>query len=56
MANKKQNIICEICTDYIDPTKEDEILRNLEKVFSRIYGRKVTITKSGEKDGQAESD
>ena len=31
---------CEICTDYIDPTKREEILRNVEKIITRSYLRR----------------
>jgi len=30
---------CEICTDYIDPSKREEILRNVEKIITRSYLR-----------------
>ena len=31
---------CEICTDYIDPSKREEILKNVEKIITRSYLRR----------------
>ena len=31
---------CEICTDYIDPSKREEILWNVEKIITRSYLRR----------------
>ena len=30
---------CEICTDYIDPSKRDEILKNVTKIITESYRR-----------------
>lgn len=29
------NYTCEICTDYIDPTKKDEILQRCAKIIAK---------------------
>lgn len=33
MSKKKPKYTCEICTDYIDPTKKDEILQRCAKII-----------------------
>ena len=31
------NYTCEICTDYIDPSKTEEILKNVTRIVSQAY-------------------
>ena len=33
------NYTCEICTDYIDPTKREEILERVSKIISKALQR-----------------
>ena len=39
---------CEICTDYIDPSKRDEILKNVTKIITESYRRQKAEEKKKE--------
>lgn len=35
MEERKPNYTCEICTDYIDPSKREEILQRCAKIIAK---------------------
>ena len=39
---------CEICTDYIDPSKRDEILKNVTRIITKSYQRQKAEEKEKE--------
>ena len=39
---------CEICTDYIDPSKREEILKNVTKIITKSYQRQKAEEKEKE--------
>lgn len=39
---------CEICTNYIDPSKRDEILKNVTKIITESYRRQKAEEKKKE--------
>ena len=39
---------CEICTDYIDPSKREEILKNVTRIVTKSYQRQKAEEKEKE--------